>query len=120
MTADTVVSLDMLVLQQGQWEFGQIGFLPTLQALIVVALQKLRRQQQQKQGRMYTVSDLQDRQMLNVQRFSAAYLSQRAAAVFQEEVPTLQPNLNLKFPLSHRLAMIGCLDREIPMDFSRQ
>lgn len=108
-SADTVVSVDMLVLQQGQWAFGQIGFLPTLQALNYTALQRLQRQQQHDPRTPSAAAQgLQDRDLLNVQRFTAGYLCHRATTVFQQQVPSLQPNYNLKFPLSHRLAMVSC------------
>lgn len=107
-TADTVVSTDLIALQQGQWAFGQIGFYPTVQALNFTALQNLCRQQQyQRKPSINSVKDVKDRKLLNVQRFTTAYLSSSSTRVFQQECPSLQPNLNLKLPLDHRLDMVG-------------
>lgn len=107
-TADTVLSRDLLDLQQGQWAFGQQGFLPTVQALNFASLQAERRQQLKSgSASLSKVGDMKNRQFLNVQRFSAGYLSMQTSRVFQEEIPSLQPNFNLKLPLSHRLDMVG-------------
>lgn len=98
-----MIDVDLLVLQQGQWSFGQLGFQPTVQALNHTAFQKERRT-----GRkQYTsIQDCKQRKFLNVQRFEAGYLGMASSRVFREECPSLQPNFNLKFPMYHRLAMV--------------